>query len=102
VSLPVLLPSSALTGASLSPEVGAPSFLKRYVLRFRNGAFLHAYKDDGIYFVFDLQRACLFATPPSFVADIFHAEILIVLTDTSGRNVRRTLLDRPVTSGVYL
>jgi hypothetical protein len=78
---------------------GAPALRKAYVLRFRNSAFLFSYhQDDGIYFSFDLQRARLFSSPPDFVADIFRAEILTVLTDGSGRNVRRTLLDKCVSA----
>src|SRR5258705_4185257 len=57
----VLLPSSAPTGASLSPETGAPSFNK-YALKFlvRGGkAYLADYFDSGILFG-DFAAAKLF------------------------------------------
>ena len=107
---PIEVVSSVHTGALERGKVlargqddrfGAPatSLCKSYVLRFRNGAFLHAYTDDGIYFVFDLQRARLFSIPPTFVADCFHGEVLTVLTNPDGSGIRRTLLDRSVGVG---
>jgi hypothetical protein len=76
-----------------APAPQFPRLRKSYILRFRNGAFLHSYKDDGIYFTFDLQRARLFSIPPSFVSDCFSGEVLTVLTNPDGSGLRRTILE---------
>ncbi len=86
--------SIALTGASLSPEVGALSFpQKRYVLRLSCGLYLNRYNDSGVFAVAGLQRCKLFQVRPSSAAQILHGQVETVFVDRTG-NVKRTLLDR--------
>jgi hypothetical protein len=69
-----------------------PSIRKAFVICLRDGLFLHSYS-GGISAVADLQKAKLFSAPPISAANVFHAEILTVLTNPDGSGVRRTLLD---------
>ena len=86
--------SIAPTGASLSPDFGAPaSPRKAFILQFSDGLFLHGYRSDGVYATGDLQQAKHFWTRPESAAELFQAEICTVIVNADGSGVRRTLLD---------
>jgi hypothetical protein len=83
------------TGASLSPEIGAPAPFpqKRYVLRLSCGLYLNHYNDSGVFTVADLQRCKLFQVRPTSAAQSLHGQVETVFVDRAG-NAKRTLLDR--------
>jgi len=87
-------PASA--GASF-PTIGSP-LLSRFTVRFESGpstAFLRDYSEAGVSFTDDIQEAKLFKLSSSarFLADFFHAELVRVVTDARGRNIRLAILE---------
>jgi len=84
------------TSAGALIPIGAP--VSRFTVRFESGpftAFLRDYSEAGVSFTDDLQEAKLFKlfSSASFLADFFHAELVRVVTDAGGRNVRLAILE---------
>jgi len=90
---PQVVPSNTPTkaGRSLARALPAAPLFRRFVLRFRDGSFLHSYRDDGIRVVASLQKSKTFINAPEVAANILGAEIIPILCRIDGKAKRACL-----------
>jgi hypothetical protein len=79
------------TGRSLARSLPVTPLFRRFVIRFREGSFLHSYSDEGIFYCASLDQAKVFVDAPEIAADLLCGEIIPVLCRSNGTDKRRCL-----------